>query len=62
MPKQKLQKITLRYDNEMGYSNRVVDLISHMQSKDNWIPTIKNLITDGEKEDYLELSNSIYIL
>ena len=35
MPKQKLQKITLRYDNEMGYSNRVVDLISHMQSKDN---------------------------
>ena len=35
MPKQKLQKITLRYDNEMGYSNRVVDLIAHMQSKDN---------------------------
>ena len=23
-----------RYDNEMGYSNRVIDLIKYMQSKD----------------------------
>ena len=23
-----------RYDNEMGYSNRVIDLIAYMQTKD----------------------------
>merc|ERR1712045_977815 len=28
-------KLVTWYDNEMGYSNRVIDLIKHMQSKDN---------------------------
>ena len=27
-------KLVSWYDNEMGYSNRVIDLISYMQSKD----------------------------
>merc|ERR1711976_849878 len=28
-------KLVSWYDNEMGYSNRVIDLITHMQTKDN---------------------------
>lgn len=27
--------VLLRYDNEMGYSNRVIDLIKYMQTKDH---------------------------
>merc|ERR1711936_564882 len=51
-------KLVSWYDNEMGYSNRVIDLITYMQSKD-WMKVMKDSITlivvvSGQRNNYPE--------